>query len=474
MAAGRRLRSSTWFEGLDKTGFMHRAVQRQLGLPDHEFHGKPIIGICNSWSDLNPCNASLRELADHVKRGVWEAGGVPLEFPAMSLGEDTLRPNAMLFRNLAAMEVEESIRGNPLDGVVLLVGCDKTTPALLMGAASADLPTIVVSAGPLLSGRFRGRPIGTSDAWRFAEELSAGLIDQAEFLEAERGINRSPGTCQTMGTASTMAALCEAMGVALPHNAGIPAVDVNRQVLAHLSGNRIVELVRADLPLSRFLTPTSFANAIRANAAIGGSTNAVIHLLALAGRAGVPLTLADWDRLGRDVPCIVNLKPSGAFLMEEFHDAGGFPVVLRTLIEAGLVDGTAPTVTGGTLAETCAIGAQLPPRRDPPARRPGPAPGRHRRPARQPRPRRCGHQAVRRHARPATPPRPCGRVREHRALPRPHRRPRCSTSTPPRSSSSRAAARAAIPACPNAATWACRPSCCARASPTWSASPTPA
>ena len=354
MAEFRRLRSSTWFEGLNKTGFMHRAVQRQLGLPDHEFHGKPIIGICNSWSDLNPCNASLRELADHVKRGVWEAGGVPLEFPAMSLGEDTLRPNAMLFRNLAAMEVEESIRGNPLDGVVLLVGCDKTTPALLMGAASADLPTIVVSAGPLLSGRFRGRPIGTSDAWRFAEELSAGLIDQAEFLEAERGINRSPGTCQTMGTASTMAALCEVMGVALPHNAGIPAVDVNRQVLAHLSGNRIVDLVRKDLPLSRFLTATSFANAIRANAAIGGSTNAVVHLLALAGRAGVPLTLADWDRLGRDIPCIVNLKPSGAFLMEEFHDAGGFPVVLRTLIEAGLVDGTAPTVTGATLAESCA------------------------------------------------------------------------------------------------------------------------
>lgn len=353
--SARRLRSATWFEGIDKTGFMHRAVQRQLGLPDHAFHGRPIIGICNSWSELNPCNGSLRELAEHVKRGVWEAGGVPLEFSSMSLGEDTLRPNAMLFRNLAAMEVEESIRGNPLDGVVLLVGCDKTTPALLMGAASADLPTIVVSAGPMLTGRFRGRPIGTSDAWRFAEELSAGRIEEAEFLEAERGINRSPGTCQTMGTASTMAAMCEALGVALPHNAAIPAVDANRRALAHIAGNRIVELVRADLPLSRFLTPASFANAIRANAAIGGSTNAVIHLLALAGRAGVSLTLEDWDRLGRDIPCIVDLKPSGVFFMEEFHDAGGFPVVLRTLLEAGLLDGDAPTVAGPTLGQSCAV-----------------------------------------------------------------------------------------------------------------------
>ena len=282
-----KLRSSAWFEGIDKTGFLHRAVQRQLGLPDHVFQGKPIIGICNSWSELNPCNASLRELAQHVKQGVWEAGGVPFEFPSMSLGEDTLRPNAMLFRNLASMEVEESIRGNPLDGVVLLVGCDKTTPALLMGAASADLPTIVVSAGPMLTGRYRGRPIGTSDAWRFAEELSAGQISQDEFLAAERGINRSPGTCQTMGTASTMAALCEALGVALPQNASIPAVDANRQALAHLAGNRIVELVREGLPLSQFLTPAAFANAIRANAALGGSTNAVVHLLALAGRAGV-------------------------------------------------------------------------------------------------------------------------------------------------------------------------------------------
>ena len=349
---GTKLRSAIWFDGIDKTGFMHRAVQRQLGLPDHAFRGKPIIGICNSWSELNPCNGSLRELAEHVKRGVWEAGGVPLEFSSMSLGEDTLRPNAMLFRNLASMEVEESIRGNPLDGVVLLVGCDKTTPALLMGAASADLPTIVVSAGPMLTGRFRGQPIGTSDAWRYAEDLSAGCIDQDEFLEAERGINRSVGTCQTMGTASTMAALCEALGVALPHNAGIPAVDANRQALAHLAGNRIVDLVREDLPISRFLTPQSFANAIRANAAIGGSTNAVVHLLALAGRARVPLSLDDWDRLGRDIPCIVDLKPSGALFMEQFHDAGGFPAVLRTLLEAGLIDGDAPTVGGRMLGES--------------------------------------------------------------------------------------------------------------------------
>ncbi len=349
-----KLRSSAWFEGIDKTGFLHRAVQRQLGLPDHVFQGKPIIGICNSWSDLNPCNASLRELAEHVKRGVWEAGGVPFEFPSMSLGEDTLRPNAMLFRNLASMEVEESIRGNPLDGVVLLVGCDKTTPALLMGAASADLPTIVVSTGPMLSGRYRGRPVGTSDAWRFAEDLAAGRIGTAEFLEAERGINRSPGTCQTMGTASTMAALCEALGVALPQNAAIPAVDANRQALAHVAGNRIVDLVHDGLPLSHFLTPAAFANAIRANAALGGSTNAVVHLLALAGRANVPLTLDDWDRLGRDIPCIVDLKPSGAFLMEEFHDAGGFPAVMRVLHEAGLIDGDAPTVNGRTIAQNCA------------------------------------------------------------------------------------------------------------------------
>ena len=274
----------------------------------------------------------------------------------------------MLFRNLASMEVEESIRGNPLDGVVLLVGCDKTTPALLMGAASADLPTIVVSAGPMLTGRYRGRPIGTSDAWRFAEELSAGHISKDEFLAAERGINRSPGTCQTMGTASTMAALCEALGVALPQNASIPAVDANRQALAHVAGNRIVELIREDRPLSQFLTPAAFANAIRANAALGGSTNAVVHLLALAGRANVPLTLDDWDRLGRDIPCIVDLKPSGAFMMEEFHDAGGFPAVLRVLLEAGLLDGDAPTVNGKTVARELRRGAELAAGGDPPAR----------------------------------------------------------------------------------------------------------
>src|SRR3954449_4622074 len=337
-----KLRSRAWFGGTGRNNFIHRSWLKNQGHPEDMFDGRPVIGICNTWSELTPCNGHLRIVAERVKRGVYEAGGFPLEFPVMSLGEALMRPTTMLFRNLVSMDVEESVRANPLDGVVLLVGCDKTTPALLMGAASADLPTIVVSAGPLLSGRFRGKPIGTSDAWRFAEELSAGIIDTAEFLEAERGINRSPGTCQTMGTASTMACLCEAMGIALPHNAGIPAVDANRQVLAHLSGNRIVELVRQDLPLSKFLTPTAFTNAIRANAAIGGSTNAVVHLLALAGRARVPLSLADWDRLGRDVPCIVNLKPSGAFLMEEFHDAGVFPVVLRTLIEAGLIDGTAP------------------------------------------------------------------------------------------------------------------------------------
>src|SRR3954463_11376129 len=240
-------RSINWFGRQDIYGFIYRSWVKNRGVPQDQFDGRPVIGICNTWSELTPCNTHFRVLAEHVRHGVLEAGGFPLEFPVMSLGETLLRPTAMLYRNLASMEVEESIRANPLDGVVLLVGCDKTTPALLMGAASADLPTIVVSAGPLLSGRFRGRPIGTSDAWRFAEELSAGIIDAAEFLEAERGINRSPGTCQTMGTASTMACLCEAMGIALPHNAGIPAVDANCQVLAHLSGNRIVELVRQDL-----------------------------------------------------------------------------------------------------------------------------------------------------------------------------------------------------------------------------------
>jgi dihydroxy-acid dehydratase len=329
-------------------------VQRAIGLPENAFDGRPIIGICNTWSELNPCNGLLRDVAQHVKHGVWEAGGVPLEFPALSLGEDTMRPTTMLLRNLASMDVEESIRGNPLDGVLLLAGCDKTTPALLMGAASVDLPTAVISAGPMLTGRFRGLPIGASDAWRLSEDLRTGKIGMADAVEAERGINRSFGTCQTMGTATTMACLCEVLGIALPQNAAIPAVDARRSALGHATGIRVVELVREQKCLSHFLTREAFENAIRACAALGGSTNAVIHLLAIAGRVGVPLDLDDWDRLSRDIPCIVDLQPSGRFLMEEFYDAGGFPAVMRVLCEAGLLHEESPTINGLTVSEICA------------------------------------------------------------------------------------------------------------------------
>jgi dihydroxy-acid dehydratase len=348
-----QLRSRAWFEGTDMHGFLHRAATKMAGIPHHLFDGRPVIGICNSWSELAACNGHLRALADHVKRGVWEAGGLPLEFPVMSMGEDTMRPTAMLFRNLASMDVEESIRGNPIDGVVLLAGCDKTTPALLMGAASVDLPTLLVSAGPMLSGRFHGKPIGAGEVWNLSEEKRAGRLSLADFFQAEGGINRSFGTCQTMGTASTMASLGEALGIALPENAAIPAVDSRRGMLAHLAGLRIVAMVREDLRLSRLLTRPAFENAIRACGALGGSTNAVVHLLALAGRVGIELTLEDWDRLGRDVPCIVDLQPSGRFLMEEFFDAGGFPVVMRTLAEAGLIHRECPSCTGGTLWDGC-------------------------------------------------------------------------------------------------------------------------
>jgi L-arabonate dehydrase len=349
-----RLRSAAWFGATGKQGFLHRAVQRMMGLPDHVFDGRPIIGICNTWSELNPCNGQLRDLAEHVKHGVWEAGGVPLEFPVTSLGEDTMRPTTMLFRNLASMDVEESIRGNPLDGVVLLAGCDKTTPALLMGAASVDLPTLLISAGPMLTGRFRGLPIGASDAWRLSEDLRIGKISARDALEAECGINRSFGTCQTMGTASTMACLSEVLGITLPQNAAIPAVDSRRSALAHLSGINAVRLVHENKRLSHFLSREAFENAIRVCAAIGGSTNAVIHLQAIAGRVGVSLELAEWDRLGREIPCIVDLQPTGRFLMEEFYDAGGLPAVMRILCEAGLIHGQCPCVNGLSVAENCA------------------------------------------------------------------------------------------------------------------------
>ena len=347
----RPLRSAQWFGSADKNGFMYRSWMKNQGIPDHEFEGKPIIGICNTWSELTPCNAHFRKLAEHVKKGVLEAGGFPVEFPVFSNGESLLRPTAMFTRNLASMDVEESIRGNPLDAVVLLVGCDKTTPALLMGAASCDIPTIVVSGGPMLNGKHEGRDIGSGTVvWQLSEQVKAGKISIHEFMAAEAGMSRSAGTCNTMGTASTMACMAEALGTSLPHNAAIPAVDARRYVLAHLSGNRIVEMVEEDLRLSKVLTRQAFENAIRTNAAIGGSTNAVIHLKAIAGRIGVELDLDDWSRIGRGTPTLVDLQPSGRFLMEEFYYAGGLPAVLRRLGEADrLPHREALTVNGRTL-----------------------------------------------------------------------------------------------------------------------------
>ena len=353
--AKKQLRSRHWYGGANKDAFMHRSWIKNQGHPDQMFDGRPVIGICNTWSDLNPCNAHFKDLAEVVKRGVYEAGGFPVEFPAMSLGETTLRPTAMLFRNLASMEVEESIRANPIDGVVLLVGCDKTTPALLMGAASCDLPTIALSGGPMLNGKFRGCDVGSgTSVWQFSEAVKAGEMTLADFMSAESGMSRSPGHCMTMGTASTMASMVEALGIGLPDNAAIPAVDARRRVLAHMAGRRIVELVDADVRMSRIMTRQAFENAIRVNGAIGGSTNAVIHLIAIAGRLGVELTLDDWDRLGRDIPTIVDLMPSGRFLMEDFYYAGGLKAVMRTLIEVGKLHADALTVTGETIGQICA------------------------------------------------------------------------------------------------------------------------
>jgi dihydroxy-acid dehydratase len=348
-------RSARWYGGTSMSAFMHRSWIKNQGHPDHEFDGRPVIGICNSWAETNPCNGHLRDLAQYVKNGIREAGGFPLEFPAMSLGETTLRPTAMLFRNLAAMEVEESIRANPMDGVVLLVGCDKTTPALLMGAASCDLPTIAVSGGPMLNGKYRGTDIGSGTAvWQFSEAVKAGEMTLQDFMDAESAMSRSPGSCMTMGTASSMASMVESLGIGLPENAALPAVDARRRRLAHMAGMRIVEMVREDLRMSKILTREAFQNAIRTNGAIGGSTNAVIHMLAIAGRIGVDLNIDDWDRLGRDVPTIVDLMPSGRFLMEDFCYAGGLPVVLKTLGELGLLNKDAPTVNGRTIWENVA------------------------------------------------------------------------------------------------------------------------
>ncbi len=348
-----KLRSSRWYGKLDRDGFIHRSWMKSDGYPEDLFSGRPMVGICSSWSDLTPCNSHLDELAEHVKRGVWEAGGVPLVFPAMSLGETQMLPTAMLFRNLMSMAVEESIRGNPIDGVVLLGGCDKNTPAQLMGAASVDLPTIVLSGGPKLNGQYRGEKIGSgTDVWKFSEAVRAGEMSSEAFLAAESCMSRSKGFCNTMGTASTMALVVEAMGITLPQNGAIPAVDSRRAVLAHLTGRRIVEMIHEDLRPSDILTGAAFANAVRVNAAIGGSTNAVVHLLAIAGRLGIDFELGDWDRFGKGVPLLVNLMPAGEHLMEDFYYAGGLPAVMKEL--GDLIDGDAPTVSGLPISDQVA------------------------------------------------------------------------------------------------------------------------
>ncbi|BAU74901.1 IlvD/Edd family dehydratase [Metapseudomonas furukawaii] len=354
------LRSAQWFGTADKNGFMYRSWMKNQGIPDHAFQGKPIIGICNTWSELTPCNAHFRKIAEHVKKGVLEAGGFPVEFPVFSSGESNLRPTAMLTRNLASMDVEEAIRGNPVDAVVLLTGCDKTTPALLMGAASCDVPAIVVTGGPMLNGKHKGKDIGSGTVvWQMHEAYKGGQISLDEFLSAEAGMSRSAGTCNTMGTASTMACMAEALGTSLPHNAAIPAVDSRRYVLAHLSGMRIVDMVHEDLRLSKILTREAFENAIRVNAAIGGSTNAVIHLKAIAGRIGVDLDLEDWTRIGKGTPTVVDLQPSGRFLMEDFYYAGGLPAVIRRLGEAGLLPNPeALTANGKSLWSNCQAAPQ--------------------------------------------------------------------------------------------------------------------
>ncbi|MCW5729608.1 MAG: dihydroxy-acid dehydratase [Alphaproteobacteria bacterium] len=351
--AKRKLRSTHWFAGEGKDAFNHRSWMKNQGLPHHLFDGRPVIGICNSWSELTPCNAHFRKIAEHVKRGVYEAGGFPLEFPTMSLGETLMRPTTMLFRNLMSMDVEESIRANPLDAVVLLAGCDKTTPAQLMGAASVDLPTLMISGGPMLNGRFRDETIGSgTHVWKFSEMVRAGEMSMADFTAAESCMSRSAGHCMTMGTASTMASMVEALGIGMPGNAAIPAVDSRRYVLAHLAGRRIVEMVKEDLRMSKILTRKAFENAIRVNAAIGGSTNAVPHLLAIAGRVGVPLKLEDFDELGARVPLLVDLMPSGRFLMEDFFYAGGLPAVIREL--GDLIHKDALVVNGRTMGENTA------------------------------------------------------------------------------------------------------------------------
>ncbi len=347
------LRSQSWFGQAGRAGFVHRSHSKSQGLPDDVFDGRPVIGIANAWSELAPCNVHLRQVADAVKRGVWERGGLPLEFPTMSLGETLVRPTAMLYRNLMAMEVEEAIRSNPLDAVVLLAGCDKTTPAQVMGAVSADLPTIVVTGGPMLSGRYRGRAVGSgTDVWRMSEEARAGEITEVDLRAAEACVSRSNGHCTTMGTASTMACVTEALGLALPGSATVAAVDAQRYKIAQLAGRRIVDMVLENLRPSAILSRPAFENAVRVNAAVGGSTNAIIHLLAIAGRAEVALCLEDFDTLGANVPVLVDIKPHGRFLMDELDAAGGVPAVMHEL--GDLIHLDPITVTGRTVGENVA------------------------------------------------------------------------------------------------------------------------
>ena len=350
MSERKPLRSSAWFSRQDKNGFYYRSWLKNRGIPQDQFDGRPVIGICNTWSELTPCNTHFKTIADHVRWGILEAGGFPLEFPVISLGETLMRPTAMLYRNLASMDVEESIRAHPLDGVVLLMGCDKTTPALLMGAASVDVPSIGISAGPMLRGVYQGRYIGSgTNTISMSEQLRSGEITLSEYHEAEACMHRSHGTCMTMGTASTMACLVEALGMALPGNAAIPAVDARRNLLARESGRRIVDLVKEDVVMSRIVTRDALENAVRVNAAIGGSTNAAIHLIALARRLNLPLNLDDWHNLGQGIPCLLNIMPSGTYLMEDFFEAGGLPAVIRELGEHDRLHKNALTVNGRSL-----------------------------------------------------------------------------------------------------------------------------
>ncbi len=347
------LRSQQWFGRQDRDGFAYRSWVKGKGVPHDQFDGRPVIGICNTFSELTPCNSHFRTLAEQVKIGVYEAGGFPLEFPVMSLGETLLRPTAMLYRNLASMDVEESIRGNPIDGVVLLMGCDKTTPSLVMGAASVDLPTIGVSGGPMLSGKWRGQELGSgTGVWSMSEQVRAGTLKLQDFFEAESCMHRSHGSCMTMGTASTMASMVEALGIGLPGNAAYPAVDGRRNVLARMAGRRAVEMVHEDMRLSKVMTRKAFENAIVTLAAIGGSTNAVIHLVAMARRIGVDLHIEDFDKLASNLSCIVNLQPSGKYLMEDFCYAGGLPAVMKEI--SHLLHQDIVTVTGQTVAQNIA------------------------------------------------------------------------------------------------------------------------